>query len=69
MATYDRTWLDHARGHSDEIDANPYDLRMIAGEYVPSARRDASLPYAPLLRPSNYRCHESRHSKTSLYSC
>ncbi len=34
MATYDRTWLDHARGQADEIDANAHGLRMIAGEYV-----------------------------------
>ncbi len=34
MATYDRTWLDHARGQADEIAANAHDLRMIAGEYV-----------------------------------
>ncbi len=34
MATYDRTWLDHARGQADEIDANVHGLRMIAGEYV-----------------------------------
>ncbi len=34
MATYDRTWLDHARGQADEIDANAHGLRMIAGERV-----------------------------------
>ena len=34
MATYDRTWLDHAHGPADEIDANAHGLRMIAGEYV-----------------------------------
>lgn len=34
MAVYDRTWLDHARGQADEIDANAHGLRMIADEYV-----------------------------------
>ena len=34
MTTYDRTWLDHARGQADEIDANAHGLRMIAAEYV-----------------------------------
>lgn len=34
MATYDHTWLDHARGQADEIDANAHGPRMIAGAYV-----------------------------------
>ena len=39
MATYDHTWLDHARGQADEIDANAHGRRMIAAEYVPDGER------------------------------